>query len=168
MRRSAILPLILAALSGGISAPASSQVRPLGDSVLLGNAPAPFVAVSVADLDRIVAWYRDTLGFRVHSQGTIPGGKIRFALLQQGNTLVEVLKLPDSKPRNKAAPGYGEAQIHGFFKSGFVVADIDQVYAAIRQQGVSIPYEIVRPPDGPYRTFGIRDPEGNLIQFFGR
>lgn len=135
---------------------------------MLGKAPAPFVAVSVADLDRMVAWYRDSLEFTLHSQGTIPGGKIRFALLQQGNSLVEVLQLPDSRPLKEAAPGFREAQIQGFFKAGFVVEDLDRVYAAVRKKGVHINYEIVRPPDGPYRTFGIRDPEGNLIQFFGR
>jgi catechol 2,3-dioxygenase-like lactoylglutathione lyase family enzyme len=136
---------------------------------LLGEPVAPFIALSVASLDRMLPWYRDTLGFRVHSTGTAPTGNIRFALLRHGDALIELLQLPNARPRTEAAPGTaGPHEIHGFFKSGVVVTDIDAAYRRARERGLTIAYELGQPPNGPYRSFGVRDPEGNLLQFFGR
>lgn len=147
-------------------APATTDTVATG---LLGSTSGPFLALSVANLDRMVAWYRDTLGFRVFNTGTAPNGTIRFALLQQGNALVELLQLPDARSRGAAAPGTTAAHhVHGFFKSGFVVADIDAVYRRVRAMRLPLAYELGQPPGGPYRSFGLRDPEGNLLQFFGR
>ena len=125
-----------------------------------------FIALSVADLDRVLPFYRDTLGFRVFSEGTPPDRPaIKFALLQRGNALLEVVQLPDAKPR---ADGVAAPQIHGFFKCGFVVDDIDAAYARLMKSNVTFAFELVQPPNGPYRTFGVRDPEGNLVQFLGQ
>jgi catechol 2,3-dioxygenase-like lactoylglutathione lyase family enzyme len=135
----------------------------------IGDPSGPFIAISVANLDRMLPWYRDTLGFRVHSSGTAPNGTIRFALLRQGTALIELLQLPDAKPRGEAAPTTTAShQIHGFFKSGLVVRDIDAAYRRLRDLKLTLAYELGQPPNGPYRSFGIRDPEGNLLQFFGR
>lgn len=119
-----------------------------------------FVALSVANIDPMVAWYRDVLGFTVYREGTAPNRPIRFALLQNGSHLVEILQLPDTTPRVD--------NTHGFFKSGFVVADIDAEYARLKAKNVTFAYELGQPPNGPYRSFGVRDPEGNLLQFFGK
>lgn len=135
----------------------------------LGEPAGPFVALSVASLDRMVPWYRDTLGFTVHSSGTGPDGIIRFALLQHGTALIELLQLPDARARAEAAPRTtGTHQIHGFFKSGLVVRDIDAAYRRLLSMNVPLAYRLGQPPNGPYRSFGVRDPEGNLLQFFGR
>ena len=135
----------------------------------LYHGPGAFVAVSVADIDRMVAWYRDTLDFQVFSRGVAPDRPIKFALLQHGAALVELLQLPDAKSLNEAAPGISSPhQIHGFFKSGFVVSDIDAAYKRLEQLNVTFAYRLGKPPGGPYRSFGVRDPEGNLLQFFGR
>jgi catechol 2,3-dioxygenase-like lactoylglutathione lyase family enzyme len=146
----------------------TTQVRAADAPALLGDSPGTFFAISVADLDKVLPWYRDMLGFRVYSEGVAPNRPIRFALLQQGAALIELLQLPDAKPRAEAAPGTTAAhQIHGFFKGGFVVKDIDAVYARLKRLGVKFDYELGKPPNGPYRSFGVRDPEGNLLQFFG-
>ena len=151
-----------------LAAPAGAQATP-ATSRILGASSGAFVALSVAGIDRSVAWYRDTLGFTVDTMGVAPNGVTRFALLSQGNALLELLQLPDAKPRTDAAPGTKNAyQIHGFFKAGFLVADIDAAHRHLRGLGVPLAYELGRPPNGPYRSFGVRDPEGNLLQFFGR
>ena len=165
LQRSLIPVLTSLLLAGSLGA----QTPAADTTALLGPRPAPFLALSVADLDRQLAWYRDTLGFQVYSEGVAPNGTIRFALLQQGQTLLELLQLPDAKPLGTAAPGIaGPYLIHGFFKSGFVVADIDAVYRRIVALGIRLAYDLGQPPNGPFRSFGIRDPEGNLLQFFGR
>ena len=139
---------------------------------LLGPASGGFVALSVASLDRMLPWYHDTLGFTVYATGVAPGGApggaIRFALLQQGNALVELLQLPGARPLGAVAPGTAPAQLHGFFKSGFVVADLDAAYRRVQRLRLPLAYALGQPPNGPYRSFGLRDPEGNLLQLFGR
>lgn len=134
-----------------------------------GASPSAFFAVSVADIDRMSEWYRKTLDLDVQSEGVAPGGRIRFVLLQRDGALVELLQLPDARPRSELAPAAPDAaQIHGVYKAGFVVADLDAEYARLERDGVAFEFPIVKPPQGPYRVFGLRDPEGNLIQIFGR
>ena len=50
----------------------------------LGGTPAPFIAISVANLERQVAWYRDTLGFIVTAPGTVGRRRIPYAHLESG------------------------------------------------------------------------------------
>ena len=64
--------------------------------------------------------------------------------------------------------GSQPVQTHGFFKSGFVVDDIDAEYARLKGLNVTLAYDLGQPPGGPYRSFGVRDPEGNLLQYFGK
>jgi len=87
--------------------------------------------------------------------------------------IVSDMDSPDRRrqpePETEAAPGSPEAhQIHGFFKSGFVVQDLDEIYERLKVRKVTLAYDLGQPPGGPYRSFGVRDPEGNLLQFFGR
>jgi catechol 2,3-dioxygenase-like lactoylglutathione lyase family enzyme len=144
--------------------PAAAQSTPL-----LGANSGSFVALSVADIDRMTTWYRDTLGFTVYNQGQAPNNpQIRFALLHQGNSILEIIRLPDAKPFVEVAPGRaGPWLVHGSFKIGFVVEQVDSVYAHFQRQGREFAFQLSQ-LDGPYRAFGIRDPEGNLVQFFGR
>lgn len=148
---------------------AQAERHPLRADSLLGDSPGPFLALSVANLDTMVAWYRDSLGFVLHSTSTNPKRAMRFAVLQCGDALIEILQAADAQARSILAPGTKDAyQIHGFFKSGFVVKNIDSTYQRFQSMGIRLAYKLVTPSDGPYRTFGVRDPEGNLLQFFGR
>ena len=155
--RSIVAGVVLFAVACSTTAPPPAV--PTRESV------GAFIALSVADMDRVLPFYRDTLGFRVHSEGTAPNRPIRFALLQRGNALIELVQLPDAKPR---AEGTQPVQTHGFFKSGFVVDDIDEEYARLKGLNVTLAYDLGQPPGGPYRSFGVRDPEGNLLQYFGK
>ncbi len=149
--------------------PLASAAELSRDEASLGARPAAFVALSVADLERVLPFYRDALGFRVFSKGEVPDRNIRYALLQHDGALIELLELPDARPRATVAPMIDDAaQIHGFFKSGFVVADIDAVHARMTRSGIELAFELGKPTNGPYRVFGVRDPEGNLLQIFGR
>lgn len=163
------LLILLTCLGLSCATSAPSPKAPAPASGALGAAPGAFLALSVANLDRVLPWYRDTLGFRVQSEGVAPNRPIRFALLQYEDSMIELLQLPDARPRAEAAPESKDAyQIHGFFKGGFIVADIEAVYERMKRLDVKREFELVQPPNGPYRTFGVRDPEGNLVQFLGR
>jgi catechol 2,3-dioxygenase-like lactoylglutathione lyase family enzyme len=134
---------------------------------LLGATPGPFLALSVADLDRQIVWYRDTLGFTLSERGTAGNRKIPYAHLRQGTIFFELLQWPGGRPRAQAAPGTTDpVEIHGFFKGGVVVDDVAGLYARLRAKGVAFDYELREHAKGR-RSFGLRDPEGNLWQFFG-
>ena len=153
--------------------PATAERVPEAEGAGAGVAPpiaagGAFFGISVADIARQSAWYRDTLGFREISSGVAPDGAIRFALLYSGNTLIELLQLPDARPLRLAVPNAtGAHQVHGVFKGGFVVEDIDAAHRALVQKQVTLAYGLGQ-ANATYRSFGVRDPEGNLLQFFGR
>lgn len=155
---------VAAVAASAASAPSSSASSPM-----LGAHPAPFIAISVADLDVQVAWYTQTLGFDIASQGAVPGRNIRFALLRQGAAMIELLQIPEARPRSVAARDASDAsRIHGFFKAGMVVEDVAGLFQRLKALGVTFSFELGPPPGGgPYRVFGLSDPEGNLLQFFG-
>ncbi|MDC6167446.1 VOC family protein [Paucibacter sp. XJ19-41] len=128
----------------------------------------PFIAVSVADLDRQLAWYTSTFGLAVYSRGELPGRGIKYALLRSDSALIELLQVPGSRPRALLAPSVSDAvQLHGFFKSGVVVPDVEAAFKALKAKGEKFAFELTRPPGGPYRVFGLHDAEGNLVQVFG-
>jgi len=156
------------AASAGVASAVASTVASPASAPALGAHPAPFIAISVADLDAQTAWYTQTLGFEISSQGAVPGRGIRYALLRQGAMLIELLQIPEARPRSVAARDASDAsRIHGFFKAGMVVDDVAGLYQRLKAQGVPFAFELGQPPGGPYRVFGVNDPEGNLLQFFG-
>ncbi len=135
---------------------------------MLGERPATFFTLSVGDLSAMVAFYRDVLGFRVHQEGTVPGRNIGFALMRSGHALIELLSFPDAVPPAPPLAGTGGApSVRGMFKAGWVVEDLDRVHAAVVATGTPLWFPITAPPGGPYRAFGLKDPEGNLLQLFG-
>ena len=132
-------------------------------------APRAFMALSVARLPPMIAWYRDVLGFTVFSQGEVADRGIAFALLLRDGALIEMLQTKAARPLKEVAPAVKDpVEIHGFFKGGFVVADVEAAYRDLQRRGVTFDFELTQPRNGPYRAFGLRDPEGNLLQVFGK
>lgn len=157
------VPLVLLVAHAAAQAPPKAPEA----APLLGATPGPFIALSVADLDRQIAWYRDTLGFTVSERGTSGTRKIPYAHLRQGSIFIEVLQWPGGRPRAQAAPGTTDpVEIHGFFKSGLVVSDVAALFRRLQGKGVKFEYELREHPNGRH-SFGVTDPEGNLWQFFG-
>ncbi len=115
-----------------------------------------YVVLVVADLDRALAFYTDTLGLPLgHRSGPyaqLDTGTTRLALFERaamGRTLGAELRAPDPD-----APG---------FELGFKVADADAAYAELVAAGA----EPVTPPtDRPWgqRTAYVRDPDGHLVE----
>ena len=49
-----------------------------------------------------------------------------------------------------------------------IVDDLDRLYSGLKQRNVAIAYDLMPAKDVPMRSFAVRDPEGNLLQFFGK
>jgi catechol 2,3-dioxygenase-like lactoylglutathione lyase family enzyme len=164
MRRFRLLPaLLLLASTAQAQAPAPAP-RPLAGKTL-----GVFFALSVADVDAMSAWYRDKLGFRIASHGEAPNKIAKFAILEAEGSILEMIQRGDARPLARAVPGaQGPYEIHGLFKAGFHVADLDAVYKRVKERAIPVAYDLMPAKDVDLRSFTIRDPEGNLIQFFGK
>lgn len=148
----------------GASAPPAQN-----NGAVVGKTSGAFFALSVADVAALSRWYQEKLGFRVLSQGEAPNKIAKFALLEGDGTIIELIQHSQAKERKVAAPSIVEPyQLHGIFKVGMVVADLDGVYRELKKRSVPIAYELMRAKDVPMRSFSVRDGEGNLIQFFGQ
>jgi len=137
----------------------------------LAQPAGAFFAVSVGDVDVMASWYRDQLGLHSVSQGALVRDSVRFrfALLEGDGTIVELIQRSDARPLSAFAPAAeGAYQVHGFFKTGLHVRDVDAMHDRLRARGVAIAYPLGPTKDIPLRSFAVRDPEGNLLQFFGR
>jgi len=156
------LALLLAAT---LSAPATAGTPPPPKPQSTGA----FFALSVANVETVSRWYRDFLKLRVMKSGEAPNGIAKFALLEGEGVLVELIQHREAKDRAVVAPSVKEEyQIHGIFKVGMIVEDLDGIFARTKAQHIPIAYDMMTAKDIPLRSFSVRDPEGNLVQFFGR
>ena len=101
-------------------------------------------ALSVANLDRSVAFYRDILGFQLALMiepradgllGTIaglPGARARIAHLRFGDQMLELFEY--IQPRGQPAPR--TQADHGFIHIGFRTDDARGDYRRLRELGV--------------------------------
>ena len=137
---------------------------PLVSADELPETSGAFHAISVRDLDKTTAWYVEVLGFEVTSEG---GNEHRKgALLERQGTVLELAQFEGAVAREDLREGLESHQVFGLFKLGFTTANLDETFAYLEQKGAEVFFPIVEASDGK-RTFGIKDPEGNILQFFG-
>jgi len=104
------------------------------------------IALSVADIDRSIIFYRDLLGLTLVMQlecppesklgevVVLPQCSARIAKLKSGNVVLELFEY--QCPRgNSIAPEMTQAD-HGFSHIGFASGNIYDDYERLRQQGV--------------------------------
>ena len=126
------------------------------------------IALSTPDASASARWYEEKLGYHPVKNGSM-GKNLRFALLRSGDNIVELIQNPEARPLAKAAPGIRDPfEIHGVFKIGFTVRSLDAVLADLKGRGVKIEFSVTTLNDLGMRSFGVRDIDGNLIQFFGK
>lgn len=121
-----------------------------------------FFALSVADLDATAKWYSEKLGLAITMQQP-KQAKASVIVLEGGGLTVELVQHDDAVAAPKDVP-----LVHGIFKAGLIVDDLDKTLAALKTRGVPIflgPY----PARGSVKSNAIiKDNSGNLIQLFGR
>jgi hypothetical protein len=125
-----------------------------------------FFALLTGDVDRLSAWYCVNLGFRISQSNTLPGGG-KGTILSRPGAMLEVLQLPAAKPQTAWGLPGEPGSVHGILKIGFEVNDLDLMYSQACQRQLNVFFAPVQPPGNPLRTFGLKDPDGNIVQFFG-
>lgn len=135
-----------------------------------GKGPATtrgFFALSTGDIDRLIAWYRDNLGFSVDQSISLPAGG-KGAILSRPGALLELLQLPAARPKSACGLSDEPGMVHGILKIGFEVNDLDWMHTLACGRNLDVFFAPVQPSGNPLRTFGLRDPDGNIVQFFGK
>jgi len=127
-----------------------------------------FLALSVPDLNASARWYTDKLGLKTAKQATSPDKQSAVTILQGNGLSVELVWFADAASLSQIAPELdGNHKVHGIFKSGIFVDDLDQAWEQLKSQQVAVAFEPFFDKAMQCRMFAIRDNNGNIVQFFG-
>ena len=109
--------------------------------------------VSVADLEKSIAFYTEVVGLPVQSRFK-GGADVEICFLGEGETKVELIHDVKHRP-----PGRVEG-----VTLGFEVASLDERIARIQAKGLSVDHGPFQ-PNPHMRFFFVRDPDGVAVQF---
>ena len=134
-----------------------SAQSPVPDQAETGAAAASFRArnlqasLTVKDLDKSLAWYRDVVGFEVDRKHEREG-KLRAVSLRAGDVRILI-------NQDDGAKGWNRAKGEGFSLQITTEQNVDEVAKRIKQHGGTLEAE---PADMPWgaRMFRLRDPDG--------
>jgi lactoylglutathione lyase len=131
----------------------------------LPGARAHHVGLSVADLDAMIAWYGEALGFGVEVAFELPGGRAAGAMLRRPDgTGLELLCHRDSDGDAPADPPQAMLR-RGYGHWALAVDDVPAAHAHLLTAGAT---EVWSPRPAPPPAVGamsyLADPEGNLIE----
>lgn len=123
------------------------------------------IAVSVSDMDRSLAWYRDMLGFEIVETYDFEADGMRVGFASRGGFEIEIIEITGAPAFDAPEPG-NPATRQGWVKFAFATDDIDALYARVTAAGAQIhsPLSDSRRTGG--RFFILLDPDGNWVQVF--
>jgi glyoxylase I family protein len=137
---------------------------------------ADHTGITVSDLERSLAFWRDVLGFelshRAHQKGElaeqitgVPGAEILIAVVKAPGHKIELLeyRAPADRKKLDARPcDTGSAHV------ALVVDDLDAVLKTIAASGwqaAGQPQTLTAGPNAGKRVIYVRDPDGTTIEF---
>jgi hypothetical protein len=125
-----------------------------------------FSSVIVNNIERSVLWYKSVFSLQVKSETNDVQNGYKVAILEGANFLVELLELKGSLVPATLLEGKGDGtKIQGHFKLGFKVSDVDACLNRLSRLNIEVP-QVWEDKATKKRNFIIKDPDGNLIQFF--
>lgn len=123
-------------------------------------------AISVADMEESIAWYRDVFGFKLFDRMDIPGTGIRAANMYGFGLKLEIFEPPADKrhalPEDRRTPNL-DLLTNGNKHISFGVPDGKVAKQQLIDAGIEIVMEAL--VSDTYGIF-IRDNTGNLIEIF--
>ena len=137
---------------------------------------ADHTGITVTNLERSLAFWRDVLGFqlshRPHQTGDlageitgVPGAEISIAVLKGYEHKIELLEYLAPADRKRAALRPCDV---GSVHIAFTVDDLDAVLATIAGSGwkaAGQPQTLAAGPNAGKRVVYVRDPDGTTIEF---
>jgi catechol 2,3-dioxygenase-like lactoylglutathione lyase family enzyme len=166
-KRTLAFVLACAALCAGAKEPTSGSDISSRDPEPVLAATGAFFALSVADIHASGQWYAEKLGLKVTMQPP-KDGPAAVMVLEGGGLLVELIQHDQALTLDRLTPKVSDPfKVHGYFKAGVLVKDLDKTLAMLKARGVPIAFGPFPAKDGRRANFIVRDNAGNLLQFFG-
>jgi len=132
-----------------------------------GASGPAFFALSVPDLAASVMWYTETLDL---TASRLPGTKeAQVALLQGKGLIVELVQHEAAAGLEERLPEVkGRYLVHGLFKAGFFVEDLDATVKRLSARGAAFKGGAFTDEVLKARSILLLDNNGNVIQLFER
>jgi catechol 2,3-dioxygenase-like lactoylglutathione lyase family enzyme len=133
--------------------------------------------ITVSDLERSLAFWRDVLGFQLSHTAQqkgelaqeitgVEGAELKLAVLKTpGGHKIELLEY--LAPADRKRTNFRPCDI-GFVHVALLVEDLDVVLAHIAASGYKVagkPQTLTRGPNAGKRVVYVRDPDGTTIEF---
>ena len=131
-------------------------------------------AIATHDIDRLVAFYRDVIGFtpvttggwqpgvaQIDAMVGLKGSSAKTAMLQAGNSFLEFFEY--QTPRGAPADADRPVNDCGFTHIGLNVTDIEAEYARLTELGMRFHHSPIDFGAGLRAAYG-RDPDGNVVE----
>ena len=141
---------------------ARGQSHRIGNEATVFSVKGTFFALSVADMEASVKWYSEKLDLKVVMREP-KKNKSAVTVLAGGGLMVELLQDDDAVPSGKEAH-----LVHGIFKTGLIVDDLDKTLSMLKVRKVPIAFGPYPATQNSAGNFIVSDNAGNLIQFFGK
>ncbi len=135
-----------------------------------GSGPPParldMIGLFVADLPRMVAFYRDVVGMAIDDwqppYAEFVHHGVRFSMFERA-------RVPELLGRSADFPGAKPGRLNGSFELALRVHDADEVDAVFGRMTGRGAEPVTTPRDEPWgmRSAYVADPEGNLIEIAG-
>jgi catechol 2,3-dioxygenase-like lactoylglutathione lyase family enzyme len=120
------------------------------------------VGLSVPDLEASTRWYIEKMGMEIVMEPP-PHEGTQVRILRGSGLTVELIQVPG------ALPGPDDpTRLHGIFKVGVMVDDIDAILETLRSRRVAIAFGPFPASATQPANFIVRDNAGNLLQFVAR
>jgi len=128
--------------------------------------------IGVRDMELMIKFYRDVLGFEIFKEAmesgkfietilNIPGCVVRTVKMKadEGN-LIELLDFGRFSKENETR----NMNNYGLTHIAFEVEDVNDLHTKLKGRGIEFNSEPQVSPDGYAKVAFCRDPEGNLIE----
>ncbi len=137
------------------------------------------IGMTVENVDRSVAFYRNVLGFKQVCEDElagseferlsgVPGARARVARMRLGEELLELMEY--ASPRGRSLPPDSRSNDHWFQHVAIIVRDMDEAYARLCRFGVKhasvAPQRLPdwNPAAGGIRASYFRDQDGHFLE----
>jgi lactoylglutathione lyase len=152
---------LLLAILAILGAPAPAAIAEPASELTIHH-----VAMSVANVETLAAWYAEKLGFHIVKRFSLPDGR-EVAWLDLGSFRLGMMQVPLSvrTPEQLLHPP-ADLMFQGYKAIVYAVPDVDRAYRALLAMGVTgiAPPASFTPPG--IRIAYISDPESNTIGLY--
>ena len=125
------------------------------------------VAISVADLEETIAWYRDCLGFVLIGREYVPPVEAEVATMARDGVELEIFCHPGSSPMTEERKDPDrDPHTQGVKHFCLGTDHLEELVAGLREKGVEIVVGPVRM--GSNTLYYIHDNSGNPIELMQR